>query len=221
MSDTTNEFTESINIDEAASRISGVMEEQGSTAIEALLFASPEPLTDSQLARLIGRDKRHIPSLIESLNAVYEEWGRAFRIERFGDGYRMFTLPQYDKYISRLAEIPRPARLSRAGLEVLSIVAYRQPIVKAEIERIRGIDSDGVIRTLLEKDLIAISGKSDGPGRPLLYKTTQQFLEFFGIPDLSELPKPEIQIEANQSVRAVALIRPPEIADTDKVDETQ
>jgi segregation and condensation protein B len=197
------------------------MEEQGSTAIEALLFASPVPLTDTQLARLIGRDKRHIPSLIESLNAGYEEWGRSFRIERFGDTYRLYTIPQYDKYVSRLAEIPRPARLSRAGLEVLSIVAYRQPIVKAEIERIRGIDSDGVIRTLLEKDLIAVSGKSDGPGRPLLYQTTQQFLEFFGIADLSELPKPEIQADANQPIRALALIRPSEPPDSDKVDEAQ
>ncbi len=202
-------------------RISEVMEEQGSTAIEALLFASPVPLTDAQLAKLIGRDKRHIPSLIESLNASYEEWGRSFRVERFGEGYRLYTLPRFEKYISRLAEIPRPARLSRAALEVLSIVAYRQPVVKAEIERIRGIDSDGVLRTLLEKDLLAISGKSDGPGRPLLYKTTQQFLEFFGISDLSELPKPEIQVDDNQQVMALTLIRPPETPESDSVDETE
>ncbi len=179
-----------------------------SAAVEALLFASPDPLTESQLARIIGRDKRHIPLIIDQLNISYLEWGRSFRIERFGESYRIYTLPEYDKYISRLADLPRPARLSRAALEVLAVVAYRQPAVKSEIEKVRGIDSDGVIRTLLERGLIAVSGKSDAPGRPLLYRTTQEFLEFVGISDLSE--RPEVTVPEAETPRAVTLIRPPE-----------
>jgi segregation and condensation protein B len=160
------------------------------------------------LARLIGKDKRHIPLIVDRLNISYIQWGRSFRIERFGDSYRIYTLPEYDKYISRLADMPRPARLSRAALEVLAIVAYRQPIVKSEIEKIRGIDSDGVIRTLLERGFLTVAGKSDALGRPLLYKTTQEFLEFFGISDLSELP--EVTVPEAEAPRNLILIRPPE-----------
>ncbi len=199
---------ESIKIEATESRVLDKIDPKTDTAVEALLFASPAPLTDAQLARLIGRDKRQIPLIIDRLNFSYLEWGRSFRIERFGDSYRLYSLPEYDKYISRLAEIPRPARLSRAALEVLAIIAYRQPIVKSEIEKIRGIESDGVIRTLLERGLIEVSGKSDAPGRPLLYKTTQDFLEFFGISDLTLLP--EVTAPEVESPRAITLIRPPE-----------
>jgi segregation and condensation protein B len=184
------------------------LSQEATTAVEALLFASPDPLSESQLARLTGRDKRHIPLIIDKLNLSYLEWGRSFRIERFGDSYRLYTLTEYDKYISRLADLPRPARLSRAALEVLAIIAYRQPVAKSEIEKIRGIDSDGVIRTLLERGLIFMSGKSDAPGRPLLYKTTQEFLEFFGISDLSQLP--EVTVPEAENPRTIALVRPPE-----------
>jgi segregation and condensation protein B len=221
LADNISDFNESIQVDKSDIRISGVMDNESSVAVEALLFASPVPLTEVQLGRLIGRDKKKVPLIIDSLNARYLEWGRSFRIERFGDGYRLYTLPQYDKYVCHLAEIPRPARLSRAALEVLSIVAYRQPVVKAEIEKIRGIDSDGVIRTLIEKDLLFISGKSDGPGRPLLYKTTQQFLEFFGISDLSQLPRPEIPIMETEPVKVITLIRPPENPESDSLDAAE
>jgi segregation and condensation protein B len=196
-----------------------------SSAVEALLFASPVPLSESQLGRLVGKDKRHIPGIIAELNNRYMATGRTFRIEKYGEGFRMYTISDYDKYISRLAEVPRPARLSRAALEVLSIVAYRQPVIKSEIEKIRGIDSDGVIRTLLEKGFVAICGKSDGPGRPMLYKTTPEFLEFFGIADLSELPQPDIDISEIGGVQTLTLIRPPEPtpepAPSDSLDETE
>jgi segregation and condensation protein B len=192
-----------------------------STAVEALLFASPIPLSVSQLARLAGRDKLLIPSMIDNLNITYAETGRSFRIERFGDAYRFYTIPDFDKYIGRLADIPRPAKLSRAALEVLSIIAYRQPVVKSEIERIRGIDSDGVIRTLLERGLIAVSGKSDAPGRPLLYKTTEEFLEFFGISDLALLPKPDMDLSELEKTRTITLIRPPENPVLDEANEAE
>ncbi len=203
-----DKIEDSIDIKQSDLTTPDFPDRETSAAVEALLFASPDPLTESQLARIIGRDKRHIPLIIDQLNISYLEWGRSFRIERFGESYRIYTLPEYDKYISRLADLPRPARLSRAALEVLAVVAYRQPAVKSEIEKVRGIDSDGVIRTLLERGLIAVSGKSDAPGRPLLYRTTQEFLEFFGISDLSELP--EVTVPEAETPRAVTLIRPPE-----------
>ncbi|HBZ00183.1 MAG TPA: SMC-Scp complex subunit ScpB [candidate division Zixibacteria bacterium] len=199
---------ESIKIEATDSRVSEVMEHKNDTALEAILFASPNPLTEAQLARLMGCDKRQVPLIIDRLNYSYLDSGRSFRIERFGDCFRLYTLPEFDKYISRLAEIPRPARLSRAALEVLAIVAYRQPIVKSEIEKIRGIESDGVIRTLLERGFLTVAGKSDAPGRPLLYKTTQEFLEFFGISDLSELP--EVAVPETEIPKTITLVRPPE-----------
>lgn len=209
---------QSVEIENSQSRIIGILDDEISAAVEALIFASPEPLTAVQLARIVGCDKRRIPQAIESLNMRYIETARSFRIERFGDNYRFYTIPMYDKYIGRLADLPRPAKLSRAALEVLSIIAYRQPVVKSEIERIRGIDSDGVIRTLMEKGLIVVSGRSDAPGRPLLYKTTGEFLEFFGISDLSELPSPEIPEAKAESAGALTLLRQPEISEHDSSD---
>ncbi len=199
---------DSIQVDATDLQVPDYLGQEATTAVEALLFASPSPLTESQLASLTGRDKRHIPLIIDKLNLNYLEWGRSFRIERFGDSYRFYTLQEYDKYVSRLADLPRPIRLSRAALEVMAIIAYRQPVVKSEIEKIRGIDSDGVIRTLLERGLIAVSGKSDAPGRPLLYSTTLEFLEFFGISDLTQLP--EVTVPEPENPRTIALVRPPE-----------
>lgn len=201
---------ESLNIESSESRISDFIEDGAAKAIEALLFASPIPLTGAQLGRLVGCDKRQVAYIVASLNIKYMEWRRTFRIEQFGDSFRLYTLPEFDKYISKLAEIPRPARLSRAALEALAIIAYKQPLVKSEIERIRGIDSDGVIRTLSERGLIAICGRSDGPGRPLLYKTTQEFLEFFGISDLSQLPPPERLAPESEPGPRLTIVRPEE-----------
>jgi segregation and condensation protein B len=199
-----------LQIEDSQVRLSGFMDEDVSAAVEALIFASPMPLTSGQLARLVPCDKRRIPQIVENLNMKYVESARTFRIERFDDSYRYYTIPEYDKYISRLADLPRPARLSRAALEVLSIIAYRQPVVKSEIERIRGIDSDGVIRTLIERGLIAVAGRSDSLGRPLLYKTTSDFLEFFGIADLYDLPSPDISESDLEASRTLTLLRQPE-----------
>ena len=203
-----------ITIEDAQNRIAEIISDDVSTAVEALLFASPLPLAESQIARIIGRNKQQVQYIVDTLNSRYMEWGRAFRIEKFGEGFRLYTLPEYDRYISRLADIPRPAKLSRAALEVLSIVAYRQPVIKSEIERVRGIESDGVIRTLIERGLIAMCGRSDGPGRPLLYKTTPEFLEFFGISDLSQLPSPEVRPSAPEQMRSMTVVRSPEDIDS-------
>jgi segregation and condensation protein B len=214
-------INEHVEVESGRERIREYFDDDISAAIEALLFAAPIPLSVSQLAKLVGRDKLLIPALIDKLNMQYAETGRSFRIERFNDSYRFYTLENYDKYIGRLADIPRPAKLSRAALEVLSIIAYRQPVVKSEIERIRGIDSDGVIRTLLERSLITVAGKSDAPGRPLLYKTTGEFLEFFGISDLALLPKPEIEITDPDIPKIITLARPPESPVSENPDEAE
>lgn len=201
-------------------RISDIFENDYSTAIEALVFASPEPLEDKEISRIVGCRKNEVQSIIDGLNNKYAESGRSFRIEKYSDRYRFFTLGEYDKYISRLAEIPRPVRLSKAALEVLSIIAYRQPSTRAEIERIRGVNPDGVLRTLMEKSLVEIQGRSDGPGRPLLYGTTRDFLDFFGISSLEELPVPE-SMDESDSVKNLVLKRSPEPQDTaPSVDET-
>lgn len=202
-------------IDSTENRISAILEDESELALEALLFATPEPLTDAEIGRVIGTGKKEIPGIVERLNDKYSQWGRSFRIEKFGSRYRYYTLSEFDKYIGRLSEIPRPVKLSRAALEVLSIIAYKQPAVKAEIERIRGINSDGVIRTLIEKNLVEAAGRSDGPGRPVLYRTTQEFLEFFGISDLSELPEPEITELDPEMMGSITLPHPPENPQSD------
>lgn len=202
-------------LDSTENRISTILDDESELALEALLFATPEPLSDKEIAKIIGKNKKEIPGIVERLNDKYTQWGRSFRIEKFGSRYRYYTIADFDKYIGRLAEIPRPVKLSRAALEVLSIVAYKQPAIKAEIERIRGINSDGVIRTLIDKNLVEAAGRSDGPGRPVLYRTTQEFLEFFGISDLSELPEPEITDLESEMAGSLILPRPPENPQSD------
>jgi segregation and condensation protein B len=215
------DIKESMETAEFESRFSDLLENESATAAEALLFASPQPLSDREIGRIIGRDRRKVAAIIEELNQKYVEWGRSFRIEKFGNRYRFFTLPEFDRYVSRLADMPRPVKLSRAALEVLSIIAYKQPVVRSEIERIRGINPDGVLRTLLEKSLIEVRSRSDGPGRPLLYGTTRDFLEFFGISDLSELPLPETAGDRDAD-RKLVMRRPPEETElTAPADETE
>ncbi len=212
---------DSAEAEEIESRFPGLFEDESATAAEALLFASPQPLSDREIGRIIGCDRRKVTAIIEELNHKYVEWGRSFRIEEFGGRYRFFTLPEFDRFIRRLAEIPRPMKLSRAALEVLSIIAYKQPVVRPEIERIRGVNPEGVIRTLIERGLIEVHGRSDGPGRPLLYGTTRDFLEFFGIPDLSELPDPEMAADRDAD-KILVMKRPPEESEsTASADETE
>lgn len=213
--DSEEKIEEALDAVPARDRITMILDDESELALEALLFAAPEPLSDREIGRIIGKNKNEIPAIIERLNDNYAQWGRSFRIEKFGSRYRYYTLADFDKYIGRLAEIPRPVKLSRAALEVLSIIAYKQPAIKAEIEKIRGINSDGVIRTLIDRNLVEAAGRSDGPGRPVLYKTTQEFLEFFGISDLSELPEPEIT-EAEQGISgSITLPHPPENKEID------
>ena len=155
---------------------------------EALILGSPEPITAVRLADLIPRCKpTEARELVEELNADYKEQGRAFDIWEVAGGYQLRTLPDFASYVQQCYGT-RPLRLSPAALETLAIVAYRQPVTRAEVEQIRGVDVGAVLRGLLERKLVRIAGHREVAGRPMLYTTTRRFLEVFGLPKLEELP---------------------------------
>lgn len=160
--------------------------------VEATLFASEAPLHASEIARA---DQDLSPSDVEeairSLRQEYEESERSFQIYQLGDGYQILTRPEFAPYLERFDSVPKSPTLSDAALETLAIVAYRQPIDRIEVEEIRGVGSSSVLRTLQEWDLIEVVGRGEGLGRPLLYGTTDQFLDHFGFQSLEDLPRPD------------------------------
>jgi len=160
--------------------------------VEATLFASQTPLTPSELARADeGLSEQAVEEAIGVLRARYEADERAFQIYQLGDGYQLLTRPEFAPYLERFDSIPRPPHLSPAALESLAIIAYRQPIGRIEIEDVRGVSATSVLRTLLDWELIEVVGRGEGLGRPLLYGTTEQFLEHFGLKSLEDLPPVE------------------------------
>ncbi len=160
--------------------------------IEALLFASDAPLTAADLARGDeGLDEEQVEAAIEQLRAEYEAGERSFQVYEIAGGYQILTRPEYAPYLERFDTVPQNARLSGPALEVLAVIAYRQPIGRAEIEEIRGVGSAGVLRTLLDRGVVEVVARGEGLGRPLLYGTTRTFLEHFGFRSLEDLPRPE------------------------------
>jgi segregation and condensation protein B len=160
--------------------------------IEATLFASQTPLTPAELARADGElTVQRVREVLQTLRERYEEDERAFQLYQLGDGYQLLTRPEYAPYLERFDSVPRPPTLSRAALETLAIIAYRQPIGRIEVEEIRGVAATSVLRTLQDWELIDVVGRGDGLGRPLLYGTTKLFLDHFGFRALSQLPRPE------------------------------
>ena len=156
--------------------------------IESLLFAAGEPLTPRQIHALVpGNELKAIKDVLEELKGEYEGMKRSFTIKEVAKGYQFRTLPRYRPYISRLLSTT-PTRLSRAALETLAIIAYKQPVIRQEIERLRGVDVGGILRMLFKKGLIRILGRKALPGRPIIYGTTGTFLELFDLKDLSSLP---------------------------------
>lgn len=166
--------------------------------IEALIFSSDEPLTNAEIIKAIkgidGEDSEissdDISSAVDLLNQEYETSSRAVKIVKIAGGYLFATREEYAKYIGYLSSEKTKRRLSQAALETLAIIAYKQPITKPELESIRGVNSDYILATLLDKKLITISGRAETIGRPLLYTTTDEFLKYFGLNSLSDLPKP-------------------------------
>ncbi|MDP8241286.1 MAG: SMC-Scp complex subunit ScpB [Candidatus Hatepunaea meridiana] len=168
--------------------------------IEALIFAAPEPIEVERLIEIIGNvECDDIISSIDELNRQYEDTDRSFSIIRGGGGYRFATKPQFSKWVKKLVIGSGRIRLSRAALETVSLIAYRQPISRSAIETVRGVDAGGVLKMLLERNLIRVKGYGSGPGRPLLYVTTPNFLCHFGIDSLDDLPEPEEMANLNQS----------------------
>lgn len=158
--------------------------------IEALLFASEKPLTESKVRSILEEGESfNLEAAIEDLNQHYTETDRAFFIMKVAGGYQLVTHKQFEPYIKKLYVSSSRMRLSQAALETLSIIAYKQPISRPDVDSIRGVNSDGVIRTLLERDLLVITGREDQPGRPLLYGTSEEFLRYFGLNSLDDLPK--------------------------------
>ena len=162
--------------------------------VEALLFASSEPLTQTQLNSIIEPDLvdpelTKLENVIEDLKNKYLENDNAFTIMQVASGYQIVSRLEYEVFIRRLLKKSGRLALTNASLETIAIVAYRQPVNRFEIESIRGVDSSGVLKTLLSKNLIKIKGRDSGPGRPLLYNTTEKYLKYFGLSNLSEMPK--------------------------------
>ena len=166
------------------------VDDETAATIEAILFSTDTPMTAAkilQVAELAG--KREVTDAIEVLNARYEESGSAFRIEAIAGGYRLQTLEAYHQVLSRLFKAKSESKLSQPAMETLSIVAYRQPVLRADIESIRGVACGEVLRGLMEKMLIKIVGRAEVIGRPMLYGTTRRFLEVFGLASLKDLPR--------------------------------
>jgi len=166
------------------------------TIVEGLLFVADEPLSLERLAQALEEPPPpgRLEQVLDELINEYEELGRAFVLRPVAGGFQFRTRPELSPHILRLKK-KSPARLSRAALETLAIIAYRQPVLKAEVEKIRGVEAGGLIRTLMEKELIRVAGRRDLPGRPLLYGTTRKFLETFDLASLEALPSIE-EIEA-------------------------
>jgi segregation and condensation protein B len=163
--------------------------------IEALIFVSDNPISVNQISEILkdtGEDV--IRQIIQELNEEYKVTNRSFTIQEVAGGFRMVTKPELAPWLRAFYRSKVKERLTRPSLETLAIIAYKQPVTKPEIEAIRGVNVDGVITTLLDRNLIRIAGRKDTSGRPLLYATTDEFLEHFGLKSLSEIPKlPELQ----------------------------
>jgi segregation and condensation protein B len=160
--------------------------------LEALLLTTHHPLTAARLNELLGvGSTRAIRRAVRELNDAYEQTGRSFRIEQVAGGYQILTLPEHGDALRRLHQREADAKLTKAALETLSIVAYKQPILRADVEAIRGVACGETIRSLMEKHLVKIAGRAEEPGRPILYGTTKRFLELFGLNSLKDLPRPE------------------------------
>jgi len=161
---------------------------EAKSILEALLFISGEPLTIETLKDIVGIDENEAERLLRELSDEYQLRNRGLLIVEVAGGFQIVTNPACAPWIKKFLNLTIPTRLSQQSLETLAIVAYRQPVIKAEIDAIRGVDSGAALKTILERRLINIVGRKEAPGRPFIYGTTREFLRYFGLKDLSELP---------------------------------
>ena len=175
-------------------------------ATEALLFSSDQPLPLSLLCESLEAAPEEVAAALQKLGEDYAARDAGVELREIAGGHMLVTTAAQSEWVGRLLRGKRRMRLSRAALETMAIIAYKQPVTKTEVESIRGVDSSAVLGTLLERTLVTIRGRSKVVGRPLLYGTTQEFLDYFGLKDLSELPRPE-------ELRALVAAREPEQLD--------
>jgi segregation and condensation protein B len=162
------------------------------SVIEALLFSSDKPLTIEQARKVLDNlDASEVRKILEELKAEYEQSQRGIRITEVAGGFQMITAQTYSPFLKKFFKERHVERLSKPALETLAIIAYKQPVTKLEIESFRNVNVDGVINSLLDKNLVRIAGRKKAPGRPYVFGTTRQFLEYFGLKTLDELPKME------------------------------
>jgi segregation and condensation protein B len=181
------------------------------SALEALLFSSDQPLPLSLLAESLDTGADDVMAALKTLDQESTERGAGVQVREIAGGWIFVTAPEHAEWVGRLLRGKKRMRLSRAALETMAIIAYKQPVTKSEVEAIRGVDSTGVLATLLERNLVTIRGRSKVVGRPLLYGTTSEFLDYFGLRDLSELPRPE-------ELRALVAAREPEQLEISELD---
>jgi len=173
------------------------------SAAEALLFSSDQPLSLALIAEALESPEADVAAALQELGADFVARGAGVELKEIAGGWLVTTTPEQHEWVARMLRGRRKTRLSRPALETMAIVAYKQPVTKSEIEAIRGVDASGVLATLLERNLVTIKGRSTVVGRPLLYGTTPEFLNYFGLRDLAELPRPE-------ELRALVAAREPE-----------
>lgn len=170
-------------------------------AIEAMIFASLEPVTAKTMAEALGLAEHTVRQLALDLAEEYRQAKRGIQISETGAGYSFLTHPECAQFVEKLQRVPRHVPLSQAALETLAIVAYRQPITRAEIDFVRGVRSESALLTLIDRGLVEEKGRREAPGRPILYGTTKEFLRYFGLKDLSELPSLEDWMSAPRERR--------------------
>ena len=160
--------------------------------VEALLFAVQEPISVRKICEVVEDvEAKEIREVIQQLREEYDTHDRVFQIEEIANGFQLLSRPEYHEWISKIRKKSGESKLSQQALETLSIIAYKQPIIRVEIEAIRGVQSGQMIRTLIEKGLVKITGRDEVLGRPLLYGTTTKFLDHFGLKSIKDLPKVE------------------------------
>jgi len=178
----------------AAAQSPDIAPEELAGGVEAALLCVDKALSAERLSEAMNLGEGGAASVhgaVETLNGAYAQSGRSFRIERVAGGYRLMTLPEHSGVVAALRGSASDGKLTRSAVETLAIVAYRQPVTRAEVEAIRGVSSGEMLRSLLEKRLVDIAGRAEEPGRPILYGTTKYFLESFGLASLRDLPRPD------------------------------
>jgi segregation and condensation protein B len=168
-------------------------ETEVAAAIESLLFVSGRPLTYAELRKLLDVDDTRLASSLQLLADILESQGRGIRLQQLGEQVQLVTAPENAHYIAALLGLPMTARLTSAALETLAVIAYRQPVTRAQIETVRGVNSDRALISLIQHGLVAEVGRAPTVGRPALFATTSQFLQQFGLTSLEQLPQVELQ----------------------------